>query len=403
MCTLQYVRLHSAGIVSYNTKHEKKNVIEFGERGSPDEDGTFLPLRRKVAPPLLKAGSALVRFRYGDTIIKESELAKFADKQTGEFYRYRYGFDVHQPLNANGEVDQSSGQSSSGVLSVIDKTREGATKIARWFTKRFDAFGSYDFESWNCENFATFCHTTSLDEQQLEEEYLKRKTSGEIATFPEFLRQNSTPVSLQVERFRGSGIYYHDDDMDSVIMNANACGVDECDGEPAAQARCVGVGEEEGVTQQTPVGQDEDEEGEEEEDNEEEVDDEEEEDGKTDVTSPDEDEDQDEETYGEQKNDEEARKEEEAEGDSGYNEEESLLQSNGKKATIPTGQPLQGQGLAEQQAGEDVADTSIGDTIESMIDRSEPGFPPNSVKQAHSDDENDEATLAPRKRVKVSE
>ena len=222
--SLHFQNFPFAGIVSSHPENPEKIVIEFGvpkKRRSPDEDAPLVSLRKKAAPRLLNYGNALIKRFYRNVRINHEELWKFADKKTGNSFRYKYKFVVQKGS------DEVEGHGSDTV--ITGTSRESANNIARWFARRSDAFGAYDLKRWNCENFATFCHTTALTEQQLEEEYRKRKTSGEMKTFPDFLRKHSRSVSLQVERFEGSHVHYHDDDVDPEFIDAVESCENECD------------------------------------------------------------------------------------------------------------------------------------------------------------------------------
>ena len=231
---------------------DAKRVIDFGEPKSSDESGVIAPkVKQVLGPPVLKASAALLKIRsdYRNATIQRSPLKNFASKE-GKFIVYRYGFDVHQSLKRKkkkkSKQDNVNSGSCPGLISVTDMhmytTRTDAIKIARWFVSHKDAFGRYNIDSWNCESFATFCHTTSLGEQQLEAEYQKRKRQGDLGKFRYFLSENSKSISLQTEHFKGSDIFFHSDLEDTVewFGNPGVDGVDEFDGEAGNEGQLDG-------------------------------------------------------------------------------------------------------------------------------------------------------------------
>ena len=121
-----------------------------------------------------------------DTAIRKSKVEDFQDRN-GIVLRYSYGMDVSTlQYHKQGTHHQDT------------KQREAAD-IAHWFLHNPYAFGRYRLASWNCEHFATFCHTTSLDVHQLEKNFQAKKHE-----FQQFLRDSGTAVSHQVERFLGA-------------------------------------------------------------------------------------------------------------------------------------------------------------------------------------------------------
>ena len=88
------------------------------------------------------------------------------------------------------------------------------------------------------------------------------------------------------------------------------------------------------------------------------------------------------------------------ETDSGYKGDDEESPPSEDKEALRSLDCLRRPDLDEQQGKEDDVDTKIGDTSESVVDGSKPDFPPKGGKQVHSDDGDEEAVQAPRKRVK---
>lgn len=119
--------------------------------------------------------------------IQASDLSKFVTD--GKVCVYRYDMSLSD-LDIN----------DCCAVPNPDKNGPRAAEIARWFASNPKAFGDYCLATWNCEHFATFCHTTTIRLTYLKEQFPVQKGG----VFPRsVLSSFGIPWSCQADRIFG--------------------------------------------------------------------------------------------------------------------------------------------------------------------------------------------------------
>ena len=177
----------------YIKQDGKKVVIDFGpwhnkKRMSPDESGVISDAIAALEKNIVFAAQTIIAksVKLG---VRVMPVKSFLNRYK-RVYVYRYG-----DAEAANLEDHHDGKIQGAA--VRDRNQKSAADIAMFFAKNEGTFGQYLLASWNCEHFATFCHTTTLTAEELERKYREDKYSISNA----FLRENSEALSVQAQRY----------------------------------------------------------------------------------------------------------------------------------------------------------------------------------------------------------
>ena len=177
----------------YVKKDGKKVVIDFGpwhnkKRMSPDESGVLSDAIAALEKNIVFAAQTIIA-KNVQLGVRVMPVKSFFNRYK-RVYVYRYG-----DAEAANLEDHHDGKIQGAA--VRDRNQKSAADIAMFFAKNEGTFGQYLLASWNCEHFATFCHTTTLTAEELERKYREDKYSLSNA----FLQENSKALSVQAQRY----------------------------------------------------------------------------------------------------------------------------------------------------------------------------------------------------------
>lgn len=158
---------------------------DHGEK--PSTRGGSGDVRKKGLSQVLAKSAAVnyaisILYRPG---IASGSIEYFKDPPTGKYLQLTYG----KKVDMQEWHPEKCGDAENSV------------KVARWFLQKKGAFGTYNAFHWNCEHFATFCKTTTLTEDELQQEWEDEKAragaswGGELDR--EFLKARSKARSTQ--------------------------------------------------------------------------------------------------------------------------------------------------------------------------------------------------------------
>ena len=168
-------------------------VIGFAEEGDSSEK-SWDDTAERIRKFLFSIAAKRLQKLFSGAFIKQEDLDIYLDPNS-DVLLYRYG------------IPWSSGESLPDFgTPEEDRNKEKAADIAKLFMSyrpSKNPFGTYRFDNWNCEHFASFCHTTSLSVEELRQRIAALGEGESLSR--KFLLDNSGARSIQAEHWIDEG------------------------------------------------------------------------------------------------------------------------------------------------------------------------------------------------------